>query len=72
MPGKNGEVRCPGCGRRVQWSERQGRDRIVCPRCRVVFEDKPLVVEQPGVSLQADKPSGDPLLDEGSSPHHKD
>jgi phage FluMu protein Com len=47
MPGKNDEVRCPGCGRRVHWSERQGRDRIVCPRCRVVFEAKPLGDDAP-------------------------
>ena len=41
MAEKNLELRCPGCGRRVRWTERQGRDRIVCPRCRMVFETKP-------------------------------
>ncbi len=45
MPGKNWDVHCPGCGRRAKWSERRGRDRIVCPRCKMVFEDKPVALK---------------------------
>jgi DNA-directed RNA polymerase subunit RPC12/RpoP len=54
MAGKKEELRCPGCGRKVHWDERRGRDRVVCPRCRMVFEDRPARLATNGATAGAE------------------